>query len=258
MHLCLLLYLGHEFPNIHRRLSNDEWFTELFNLIDHQDEKVESISIALLSELFPYDELSYAILESIPDNLLNRLCFLIHFNHYEDNGKSNAALTLLLKIHGQFIKKRGSIRTKVLDVLLHQSLLSHRKEISLSIIHHFNRSGKLLKIYRLDDTNVQNSTIDLLHTIIQRDAEYFYTNDINVLFDVTLREVMRINDSNEQLRHQYMKLLPKLIHSIPAGSPGACKTLKTQMKDKLTKISSSPLSTTSTCLLAQRILNEID
>lgn len=72
----------------------------------------------------------------------------------------------------------------------------------------------------VENTKIQESITDLLEEIFKKEPHYFYTNDSIVLFDITMRQVMRVHDDQVSLRHGLMTLLPLILDSIPLESPG--------------------------------------
>jgi hypothetical protein len=222
---------GSAYPNIIKRIEWKDW-------IPYVD---QHHVILLFQQILVQDEFHIDELDNFRDRVLPTLSAIVG----RDDDLAKEAIQLMVLFHGQCCRKPQQYG-ELIPQLLNSELLPHRKPISLILIMCFNRADPLL----------QKCMVDLLHRLLKLNSEYFYTNDLAVLFDVTLRDVTRINDQDEQLRHAYMHLLPVVLACIPASSPGV-DSLKKQLIEKLSSVKDSPLTPTTTNLLATRILSSI-
>jgi hypothetical protein len=197
--------------------------------------------LLLFQQILVQDEFHMDELDEFRDRVLP---ILTRFARQDDD-MTKEAIQLMVLFHGQCCRKPQQYGD-LIPQLLTTELLDHRKPLSLILIMCLNRADALL----------QKCMIDLIHRLLMLNNEYFYTNDLAVLFDVTLRDVTRISDQDELLRHAYMKLLPVILECIPASSPGV-DSLKKQLIEKLSSVKDSPLTPTTTHVLASRILSSI-
>ncbi|KAJ3322222.1 hypothetical protein HDV06_003282 [Boothiomyces sp. JEL0866] len=244
-HLSVLLSFGHAVPNIYRKLCDEDWFTLLVGI--HSSPLETHLSHLLLVELLQCHELTNGELEIFDKRYITSVCQAVYDQYYHNEEYTNSAILLLLVLEGQFSKKSGNLSQTLLNVLSSDEISHLRKELSLGIIFVYNRE---------ESAFIQELIVDLLTLLALKFPSFFYTNDITVLFDITMRETTRIQDHN--LRQKFIRLLPLLIECIPVESPGSKQHLTKQLRDKLDKINSSPLTPTSTSLLAQKILNQIE
>ena len=74
----------------------------------------------------------------------------------------------------------------------------------------------ILLLNRETETSLQLLILKLLYLLFTTSAthEYFYTNDLNVLVDVIIRNLMDLPDEKQSLRHTYLRVLyPLLAHT---------------------------------------------
>ncbi|KAJ3258712.1 hypothetical protein HK103_003306 [Boothiomyces macroporosus] len=229
-HLSILLSLGHVVPNIYRKLCDEDWFTVL---VDINSPRESHLSHLLLVELLQCHELTNSELEIFNSKYITRVCQTVYDQYYQNEEYTNSAIVLLLVLQGQFSKKSGDISQTLLNVFGSDEIGHWRKEISLAMIFVYNRE---------ESAYMQELMVDLLTSLSIQFPNFFYTNDITVLFDITMRETTRIQDHN--LRQKFIRLLPLLIECIPVESPGSKQHLTKQLRDKLDKINSSPMTPT--------------
>ncbi|KAJ3272140.1 hypothetical protein HDV01_005905 [Terramyces sp. JEL0728] len=192
-HLSILLSLGHAVPNIYKKLCDMDWFKLL---VEIRPPFESHLSFLLLVELLQCHELTTRELEIFDLNYTTRVCQAVYEQYYQNEEYTNSAITLLLVLQGQYSKKSGEQSQVLLAVLVSDSISYLRKELSLGIIFVFNREGSCTT--KIESAFMQELIVDLLIALSLKDPTFFYTNDITVLFDITMRETMRIQDHNVQ------------------------------------------------------------
>lgn len=58
----------------------------------------------------------------------------------------------------------------------------------------------------------------LLHSLFQNHPDYFYTNDIAVIVDISLRLLTRV--TTDETRGSILRLFPLLVGAVSVDSPG--------------------------------------
>ncbi|KAJ3361537.1 hypothetical protein HDU91_003879 [Kappamyces sp. JEL0680] len=251
-HLLLLTTLGPLIPNIYRKMEGGlEHVADIINQpwpTDGDSKPLRLLALELATQLCRVQELAISELDMVSLDAMQGLLNKVHDLYHEEETIA-VILRFLLSLHGQFCKKQGAIRSRLVGLLLQDSLLGMRKEISLGIVFLYNRA---------DDLYLQESIVDLLNQLYAKCPDFFYTNDSTVIFDITLRQVMRVGDEQELIRHSMIKLLPLILASVPVASPGGTfNVLQDQMRSKLEGIASNPGSKGSTKMLAQRTLLQL-
>ncbi|KAJ9119183.1 hypothetical protein QFC22_003675 [Naganishia vaughanmartiniae] len=95
---------------------------------------------------------------------------------------------------------------RVLSVLMRR--LGHSKTFGENIIFMLNRSQD-----NAEDLCVQLLILKILYLLFTTHGtqEYFFTNDLQVLVDVFIRELVDLPDESEALRHTYLRVLHPLL-----------------------------------------------
>lgn len=161
--------------------------------------KTELLLVAeVLTEILRKQELTLQELSQVnPDDLISLLSLVA------DDAPGNTVIILfLISFHAQIRLKQGNIHERVIDALLHPDLYSYRADIAHSIVLIYNRI----------EQEMQPLMIGMLLSLFKKCPDYFYTNDCAVIFDITLRELMREGDRCEML-----ELLVLVLQSIPVS-----------------------------------------
>lgn len=184
----LTAILSKKDSNLFKKLE----FTEFLAFL-----KSEQLLVAeILTEIIKKQELSITELSQIRTKDLTDLLSLVTDNE----SSNNVILVFIIYLHSQLQIKQGNIKALVLDALLHPDLGDHKSDIAHAIVLLYNRI----------EQEMQPLMINLLISLYQKCPDYFYTNDCTVIFDITLRELMREGDRCEML-----KLLVLVLQSIP-------------------------------------------
>ncbi|ORX57337.1 hypothetical protein BCR36DRAFT_319693 [Piromyces finnis] len=265
----LIYYSGQLYPHLYTRLL----FNDIFN----------KLTISILEEPFTSNELFYQsslrvcfkighlhklsnrdldiFNEKIIDILLQ---FVEHTRNYHDESANYSIIEFLMVLSYQIqnnIKARklknksiSNIVDPILTIL--EKRINHSKTLSENLIFLLNRTNDMsVKYYLLKFLNLIFTTPSL--------DKFFYTNDIPVLLDITLRELWNLTDENTHIQKAYLILLEnlikntisnnipyryhditKLLYTISQRGKDSCYSNKIQ-HDKLVSLSN----------LAQRILN---
>lgn len=106
-----------------------------------------------------------------------------------------------------------------LDSIMHPEPLTNRIVKCLSLHGPLYRTfgeNVILLLNRETETSLQLLILKLLYLLFTTKAtyEYFYTNDLQVLLDVIIRNLMDLPDEKISLRHTYLRVMyPLLAHT---------------------------------------------
>ncbi len=245
-HVLILNTLGPLQPNLLKKLNID-LVSHVINQSDFSPgtKPLLLLSLDLVSKIFMMGEIATFELNSIKLETIELLLVNV-YELYNEEETVGVIVTFLASLHGQFCKKHDtSTQSTIPEIMQKDSLLGMRKEISMAICLLYNRA---------DSPYLQEAIVNLLHQLFTQNPDFFYTNDCSVLFDVTMRNILQVSD--ETLRHSMIQLLPRILDSVPVSSPGSAFTaMKQQMERNLGDIISSPTSTPSTQIIAQKTLS---
>ncbi|KAJ9110118.1 hypothetical protein QFC19_001789 [Naganishia cerealis] len=103
-------------------------------------------------------------------------------------------------------EEQGKRDNRVLSILMRR--LGHSKTFGENIIFMLNRSQD-----NAEDLCVQLLILKILYLLFTTPGtqEYFFTNDLQVLVDVFIRELVDLPDESEALRHTYLRVLNPLL-----------------------------------------------
>jgi hypothetical protein len=193
LHTELVSILSKKDTNLFKKLE----FTEFLTLF--KATLPERLLVAeILTEILRKQEVSINDLLQIKVEDLTSLLSMVG-----DNLSSNTIVIIfIITLHGQLQLKQDNIKYLAISALLHEDLNNQRADVAHAIVHVYNRI----------EQDSQPLMIDLLISLYQNCPEYFYTNDNTVIFDITLRELMREGDRCEML-----KLLVLVLESIPVS-----------------------------------------
>ncbi|KAJ3111246.1 hypothetical protein HDU96_005880 [Phlyctochytrium bullatum] len=195
--LSLAYHLGKlSLANTYRRLSELDGLTLLKPIIIRcGDHRIHRPAVKLLFELCLVEEFSLSELSEIDEALVLAVLDQVERTDVDDASENelNSLVTLMLAFNHQFCLKNHA-RTVIPNQVM--KLLSSRmhlgKKLGETIILIFNRA---------ENPTIQRLTLRFLKKLFSTSetAGFFYTNDINVIMDVVLRESRSIAEEDEEV-----------------------------------------------------------
>jgi len=184
-------------------------------LEDEPSEDIVCESLNLLSSICLEKPLSGTELETLNEEFFLKLLQLIE--KYQEEKIGVAGVRVILSANTQF-----DSADNVIVVSLAKSANSH---FSQSVINLVNRS----------DTLGQKPGLKLIIFLFSNPSTYnfFYSNDLNVLVDVVVRELQDLNEA-DKLRLEYLKLLQLILKN---GDYKDSKYKKAAVKEALNVVS---------------------
>ncbi|CAO0795169.1 unnamed protein product [Mucor circinelloides] len=168
--------------------------------------KMLSASFALCFEMCKLAKLEKEDLVLLDTSMVNHFLDLVEETRGDaDESFNYDVIRLILVLNEQYMMS-GMSENLVLDVL--SLRFGTSDTFSANLMFMLNRSN---------DTCVQMLILKLLYGIFTRPSlyEYFYTNDLYVLVDITLRELCDLGDTKESqtLRDAYLRVLEPLLEN---------------------------------------------
>ncbi|KAI0821512.1 hypothetical protein BC629DRAFT_1435333 [Irpex lacteus] len=195
--------------------------------------KLRLLSVRLLYEACRVQKPTLADLRVFDDLFIEYLFDLVEQTRgNEDETFNYAVIKLIVALNEQFMVASLEPRSPRADGKEHLAskkpeeanrvfrILVARMRSSMTfgenLIFMLNRADRTQ-----EDMVMQLLVLKLLYLIFttRGTTEYFYTNDLCVLVDVFLREILNLDESNESLRHTYLRVLHPLL-------------TKTQLRDR--------------------------
>ncbi|KAI9343357.1 hypothetical protein BD770DRAFT_398200 [Pilaira anomala] len=168
--------------------------------------KMLSVSFALCFEMYKLAKVEKEDLDLLDINLINHFLDLVEETRADSDESFNYDVIRLILVLNEQYMMSGLNQNLVLDVLSNRIGISDT--FSANLIFMLNRSN---------DTCVQMLILKLLYGIFITPTlyEYFYTNDLYVLVDITLRELCDLGDTKEAqtLRDAYLRVLEPLLEN---------------------------------------------
>ncbi|KAJ3216354.1 hypothetical protein HDU67_009622 [Dinochytrium kinnereticum] len=169
--------------------------------------RIHRPAVKLLFEVCQVEELGLSDLGEIDEPLVVSLLDKMEVTDINEESEEelNALVRLMLAFNDQYVLKNHA-RTVIANPVI--SALSSRlhlgKKIGETVILIFNRA---------DDASVQKLLIRFLRIIFTspETADFFYTNDLQVILDVILRESRAVAEEDEELQQGYLSILPPLL-----------------------------------------------
>ncbi|KAI0343858.1 hypothetical protein BDW22DRAFT_1214156 [Trametopsis cervina] len=195
--------------------------------------KLKVLSVRLLYESCRVQKRSLADLRIFDDSFIEYLFDLVEQTRAETDDSFNyAVIKLIVALNEQFMvasldprplrKPSGddkhdriqeySVSHKPEEANRVFRILMARMRTSMTfgenLIFMLNRASRTQ-----EDMVMQLLVLKLLYLLFttKGTSEYFYTNDLCVLVDVFLREILDLDESNESLRHTYLRVLHPLL-----------------------------------------------
>ncbi|KAI8086142.1 uncharacterized protein BX664DRAFT_335010 [Halteromyces radiatus] len=210
---CLLLYAGKEDPRWMQYVVSDatqskrnRLFCKIMDELESfvLDRKMMGIALSLAFEMGKVAKFRRLDLDVISINKLDFLLDLVESTRQDNEESFNyEIIRLLLVFNEQFMMSQNRPNLMV-DALINR--LGSTTTFGENLIFMLNRS---------DDACVQLLILKLLYCVFMEPKlyEYFYTNDLYVLVDITLREVCDLGDDRESeaLRDAYLRILKPLL-----------------------------------------------
>ncbi|KAI0686446.1 hypothetical protein BC835DRAFT_1379547 [Cytidiella melzeri] len=192
--------------------------------------KLRLLSVRLLYEACRVQKPSLADLRIFDDSFIGYLFDLVEQTRdHTDETFNYAVIKLIVALNEQFMVASLEPRTPRTDgknVNQHELVPSRKPEddnrvfrflmsrMSTSMTFGENLIFMLNRANRTqEDLVMQLLVLKLLYLLFTTKGtmEYFYTNDLCVLVDVFLREILDLDESNESLRHTYLRVLHPLL-----------------------------------------------
>ncbi|KAI7894506.1 uncharacterized protein EV154DRAFT_498022 [Mucor mucedo] len=168
--------------------------------------KMLSVSFALCYEMCKLAKVEETDLEVLDTDMINHFLNLVEETRGDSDESFNYDVIRLIMVLNEQYMMSGLGLNLVLDVLSKRMGISDT--FSANLIFMLNRSN---------DTCVQMLILKLLYGIFTTPTlyEYFYTNDLYVLVDITLRELCDLGDTKEAqtLRDAYLRVLEPLLEN---------------------------------------------
>ncbi|TCD59853.1 hypothetical protein EIP91_011289, partial [Steccherinum ochraceum] len=181
--------------------------------------KLRSLSLKMLYEILRVQKLSLADLQLFDDGFLDHLFDLVEQTRGNTDDSFNyAVIKFIVALNEQFMlaslpdtprtdgaaddSKRPEADNRVLRVLM--SRLGSSVTFGENMIFMLNRANRTP-----EDRVMQLLVLKILYLLFttKGTSEYFYTNDLCVLVDVFLREIVDLDETNESLRHTYLRII---------------------------------------------------
>ncbi|KAL0575396.1 pre-rRNA processing [Marasmius crinis-equi] len=184
--------------------------------------KLRSLGVMLLYEVCRVQKLSLQDLKVFDDAFLDYLFDLVEqTRHMQDDTFNYSVIKLIVALNEQFMvvsvnngapmdngkaEPHAAASNRVLRVLMRR--LNSSKTFGENMIFMLNRAE-----HTPEDLCMQLLVLKLIYLLFtsKGTSEYFYTNDLCVLVDVTLREIVDLDEDSESLRHTYLRILHPLL-----------------------------------------------
>ncbi|KAH8080706.1 hypothetical protein BXZ70DRAFT_960074 [Cristinia sonorae] len=186
--------------------------------------KLRSSSLKMLYEVLRVQKLSIYDLQLFDDQFIDYLFDLVEATRdHPDEAFNYAVIKFIVALNEQFMLaslpdtprldgvvdedgKRPESENRILRVLM--SRLGSSMTFGENMIFMLNRANRTP-----EDRVMQLLVLKILYLLFttKGTSEYFYTNDLCVLVDVFLREIVDLDESNESLRHTYLRVLHPLL-----------------------------------------------
>ncbi|ORX87149.1 hypothetical protein BCR32DRAFT_289546 [Anaeromyces robustus] len=229
----LIYYSGQLYPYLYTHLlyNNilDNFLNELKQIPINKNELEYQSILRILYKIAHLHKLSNRDLELFNEEVIDILLeFIEHTRNYHDENVNYSIIEFLVVISHQIqnrIKDKNNKTTIKYNAILTslEKRINNSKTLSENFIFILNRTA---------DFSVKYYILKFLYLIFSTPSldKFFYTNDIPVLLDVTLRELWNLTDENTHIQKGYLVLLEKLIqytinHSIPYRYPDITKLL---------------------------------
>ncbi|KAI8841389.1 hypothetical protein BC829DRAFT_13254 [Chytridium lagenaria] len=204
--LSLIYWLGRvSLAHTYRRLAELDGLTLLKPLvIEYGGKRIHRPAVNLLFEVCQVEEFSLSELnETLVVSLLDQIASTKTDDESEE--ELNSLVRLLLAFNHQFVLKNHARIVASNPVITALSSRLHLgKKLGETIILMFNRA---------DNASVQRLLIRFLHLVLTtpETSQFFYTNDLQVILDVILRESRAVAEEDEELQQGYLSILPPLL-----------------------------------------------
>ncbi|CAI4057323.1 hypothetical protein SKDZ_04G0950 [Saccharomyces kudriavzevii ZP591] len=182
--------------------------TDIDLAIIDEMKQISTVLMDLLFQILKYCKCVIANLQIVDDFFVYFLMKSIRSDTMDDMF-NNAQFKLLLAFNEQYMMftKEYDIENKVYKYLINGAVSKCFTELLL------------LKFNRVSDPPLQIMMCKIIYLILTPRGDYvptnfFYTNDLNVLIDVLIRELQNISENEEILRNTLLRvLLPLLKHT---------------------------------------------
>ncbi|KAL0071200.1 pre-rRNA processing [Marasmius tenuissimus] len=184
--------------------------------------KLRSLGVMLLYEVCRVQKFNLQDLRVFDDAFLDYLFDLVEQTRLmQDDTFNYSVIKLIVALNEQFMvvsvndgatldngksDHHAASSNRVLRVLMRR--LNSSKTFGENMIFMLNRAE-----HTPEDLCMQLLVLKLIYLLFtsKGTSEYFYTNDLCVLVDVTLREIVDLDEDNESLRHTYLRILHPLL-----------------------------------------------
>ncbi|KAI8353243.1 hypothetical protein EDC96DRAFT_274102 [Choanephora cucurbitarum] len=177
-----------------------------FRLGFYDSFKLLSAAFSLLFEMCKLAKLDQEDLDLINGSMVNQWLDLVEETRGDAQESFNYDVIRIILVLNEQYMMSGINQNLVLDML--QQRIGTSDTLSANLIFMLNRSN---------DACVQLLILKLLYGIFTRPVlyEYFYTNDLYVLVDITLRELCNLGDTKESqnLRDAYLRVFEPLLEN---------------------------------------------
>ncbi|KAG6089314.1 hypothetical protein E4U30_002242 [Claviceps sp. LM220 group G6] len=226
--IASLLFLdGCADESVFPSMVEESCFSRLLELIvTHQEEKdplLHRILLQLMYEMSRVQRLKLQDLALVNDDFVHSLFGIIEGVADDVHDPYHyPTIRVLLVLNEQYMM--ASTYTG-LDSNMHPEPLTNRIVKCLSLHGPLYRTfgeNVILLLNRETETSLQLLILKLLYLLFTTKAtyEYFYTNDLQVLLDVIIRNLMDLPDEKISLRHTYLRVMyPLLAHTQLNQSP---------------------------------------
>lgn len=168
--------------------------------------KILSVSFALCFEMCKLAKVEINDLNLLDTTLVNHFLDLVEETRGDSDESFNYDVIRLVMVINEQYMMSGLDVNLVLDVLSER--MGSSDTFSANLIFMLNRSN---------DTCVQMLILKLLYGVFTTPKlyEYFYTNDLYVLVDISLRELCDLGDTKEAqtLRDAYLRVMEPLLEN---------------------------------------------
>ncbi|KZT26183.1 hypothetical protein NEOLEDRAFT_1132760 [Neolentinus lepideus HHB14362 ss-1] len=212
--------------------------------------KLRSMSVRLLYEVCRVQKLSVQDLRVFDDKFIDRLFDLVEeTRNMQDETFNYSVIKLIVALNEQFMVAslsppdkaqafhhdgpKPETQNRVLQLVMRR--LGSCMTFGENLIFMLNRAGRTS-----EDRCMQLLVLKILYLLFttKGTSEYFYTNDLCVLVDVFLRELVDLEEDqeNESLRHTFLRVLHPLLtktqlRTVPYKRPQIVRALESLIEN---------------------------
>ncbi|GJJ75326.1 hypothetical protein EMPS_07684 [Entomortierella parvispora] len=231
----ILLYAGKEFPKIYHWMLRSEYFAKLkYQIFQFEASKMQILAINIMFEICRVQSLKPCDLVLIDEDFLHFLLDLVERTRTDADELLNyGTIKLLLAFNEQFMLHKAACQATV--AARANSNGSNERPYTPPIAKVLHYSGNpllyaladrpgasttfgenlIFMLNRAEEASLQMLILKLLYLLLTSTLSalqgFFYTNDLQVLVDVVIRELWDLPEEEESLRHAYLRVMGPLL-----------------------------------------------